>query len=85
MLLSDMSAPMAIPSGPGTSPVTTRGCVRGWTTTAERYAGGIAESVSELADLQLVQTAGVMIRSNSSAPLFKLYLINERDLFWSIE
>ena len=50
--------------------------------TAQRYAGGIAESVSELADLQLVQTAGVTIRVHSSAPLLKLYLINERDLFW---
>ena len=50
--------------------------------TAQRYAGGIAESVTELADLELVQSAGVEVRVHSSAPLFKLYLINEHDLFW---
>ena len=32
--------------------------------------------------MQLVQAAAVQIRVHSSAPLFKLYLINETELFW---
>jgi DNA-binding transcriptional regulator YhcF (GntR family) len=82
LLLSDMSVPMAIPSRAGDEPGDDPRVRARMARTAQRYAGGIAESVSELADLQLVQTAGVTIRVHSSAPLFKLYLINERDLFW---
>lgn len=50
--------------------------------TAERYAGGLQESLSELAALELVQKATVEIRVHRSAPLFKIYLINESDLFF---
>jgi DNA-binding transcriptional regulator YhcF (GntR family) len=82
LLLSDMTVPMAIPSRAGNDPGDDPRVRARMARTAQRYAGGIAESVSELADLQLVQSAGVEVRVHSSAPLFKLYLINEHDLFW---
>ena len=82
LLLSDMTVPMAIPSRAGDEPGDDPRVRARMARTTQRYAGGIAESVAELADLQLVQTAGVTVRVHSSAPLFKLYLINERELFW---
>ncbi|HLL61556.1 MAG TPA: winged helix-turn-helix domain-containing protein [Propionibacteriaceae bacterium] len=82
LLLSDMSVPMAIPSRAGDDPGDDPRVRARMAKTAQRYAGGITESVAELADLQLVQDAGVQVKVHSSAPLFKLYLINERDLFW---
>ena len=82
LLLSDMTVPMAIPSRAGDKPGDDPRVRQRMARTTQRYAGGIAESVSELADLQLVQAAAVQIRVHSSAPLFKLYLINETELFW---
>ena len=40
------------------------------------------ESVDELAELGLVEKATVEIRVHGSAPLFKLYLLNEEELFF---
>jgi hypothetical protein len=40
------------------------------------------ESIAELADLGLVQKASADVRVHGSAPLFKVYLINEHDLFF---
>ncbi|BAK37965.1 putative GntR family transcriptional regulator [Microlunatus phosphovorus NM-1] len=82
LLLSDMSVPMAIPSRAGDDPGDDPRVRARMERTATRYAGGIAESVSELAQLQLVQRAGVEVKVHSSAPLFKLYLINGSDLFF---
>jgi hypothetical protein len=55
LLLLDMSVPMAIPSRAGDEPGDDPRVRARMARTAQRYAGGIAESVSELADLQLVQ------------------------------
>lgn len=82
LLLSDMSVPMAIPSRAGDEPGDDPRVRARMERTASRYAGGIAESVAELAQLQLVQQTDVEIRVHSSAPLFKLYLINGTDLFF---
>ena len=82
LLLSDMSVPMAIPSRAGDHPGDDPSVRARMERTARRYAGGITESVAELADLQLVQQASVETRVHSSAPLFKLYLINGSDLFF---
>lgn len=82
LLLADMTVPMAIPSRSGANPGDDERLRRRMAKTAERYAGGIHHSVTELADLQLVQQASVEIRVQSSAPLFKLYLVNDADLFF---
>ena len=82
LLLSDMSVPMAIPSRAGDDPGDDPRVRARMERTASRYAGGIAESVAELAQLQLVQQTSVEIKVHSSAPLFKLYLLNGNDLFF---
>ncbi|MBA8793906.1 hypothetical protein FHX74_001511 [Friedmanniella endophytica] len=77
-----MSQPIAIPSRAGDDPgddPRVRGRMH---RTAERYAGGIRESLAELAQLGLVDQAVAHIRVHGSAPLFKLYLINDAELFF---
>lgn len=82
LLLSDMTVPMSIPSRAGDNPGDDPKVRGRMAKTAERYAGGILESLAELGDLRLVNTADVQIRVHSSAPLFKLYLINATELFF---
>lgn len=82
LLLADMSVPMAIPSRAGDDPGDDPRVRARMERTAQRYAGGISDSVAELAQLELVQQATVEVRVHSSASLFKLYLINNTDLFF---
>jgi hypothetical protein len=49
---------------------------------AERHSVAITEAVNELADLGLVEKATAEVRLAGSSPLFKVYLINEHDLFF---
>jgi DNA-binding transcriptional regulator YhcF (GntR family) len=81
LLLADLSRPIALPAkaGPdaGDDPQVRAQMARG----ADRDALGIAESIEELRDLGLVQKASVQIRVHSSAPLFKVFLLNNRELF----
>ena len=82
LLLSDMANPIALPSRAGTNPGDDP-AVRGrMARLVERHALGIVESVDELAELGLVEKATVEIRVHGSAPLFKLYLLNEEELFF---
>jgi hypothetical protein len=46
---------------------------------SRRHAGAIADTVEELQDLGRVPEASVEIRVHGSAPLFKLYLVNDVD------
>ena len=82
LLLSDMTVPMAIPSRAGDDPGDDPRVRARMERTAQRYAGGIFDSVAELAQMELVRLASVEIKVHSSAPLFKLYLINDTDLFF---
>jgi len=82
LLLSDMTVPMSIPSRAGDDPGDDPRVRQRMERTAQRYAGGINESVAELADLKLVSDATVEVKVHSSAPLFKIYLINGTDLFF---
>ena len=82
LLLSDMTVPMAIPSRAGDDPGDDPRVRARMERTAQRYAGGISDSVAELAQMELVRLATVEVRVHSSAPLFKLYLINGTDLFF---
>lgn len=82
MLLSDMDRPLAIPvnaSGDVDASGPVRERMAGITA---RHAGAIAATVEELADLGLVAEATVEIRVHGSAPLFKVYIINETDVFF---
>lgn len=50
--------------------------------TIERYAGGLKESVSELASLGLITRGTADIRVQPSAPATKQYIINKTELFF---
>jgi DNA-binding transcriptional regulator YhcF (GntR family) len=52
------------------------------TAIAGRHLGAISESVAELAELGLVKTASVDVRTHRLTPLFKLYLINGSEAFF---
>jgi DNA-binding transcriptional regulator YhcF (GntR family) len=82
LLLSDMKNPIALPSRAGDDPGDDPDVRERMSRLAERHAFGIVESVSELQALGLVERAEVSVRVHSSAPLFKLYLINQRELFF---
>lgn len=82
LLLSDMAAPMAIPSRAGENPGDDARVRARMAKTTQRYAGGIVENMDELRALGLVERASVEIRVHSSAPLFKLYLINHAEMFF---
>lgn len=82
MLLSDMSVPLAIPSRAGDQPGDDP-AVRGrMEKIARRHTAAIIDAVQELADFGLVEKATAEARVHSSAPLFKLYLLNDEDLFF---
>jgi DNA-binding transcriptional regulator YhcF (GntR family) len=82
LLLSDMTAPIALPSRAGDDPGDDPAVRDRMARLAERHSHAIIESVQELAELELVGEASVEVRVHGSAPLFKLYLINEHDLFF---
>lgn len=82
LLLSDMSQPIALPSRAGNDPGDDQRIRDRMAKTAERYAGGIHESLAELAHLGLVDTVKAEVRVHSSAPLFKIYLLNTSELFF---
>jgi len=82
MLLSDMTRPIALPSRAGDKPGDDPAVRERMAKATERHAGGIVESIAELAELGLVEKATAEIRVHGSAPLFKIYLINGRDLFF---
>lgn len=49
---------------------------------ANRHVSAIVDSVAELADLGLMETASAEVRVHRSAPLFKLYVLNESEVFF---
>lgn len=48
----------------------------------ERHAFGVVDEVLELKRIGLVESASVQIRLYPAVPLFKLYVINESDVFF---
>jgi DNA-binding transcriptional regulator YhcF (GntR family) len=82
MLLSDMTQPIALPSRAGDKPGDDQAVRDRMAKIAARHSEAIVESVNELAELGLVEKASAEVRVHGSAPLFKVYLINEMDLFF---
>lgn len=82
LLLADMSKPIALPIRAGDDPGDDPRVRRRMQRTIERYAGGIKDSLDELAQLGLVEEASAEVRLHSSAPLVKVYMINESELFF---
>ncbi|MEU7840634.1 GntR family transcriptional regulator [Micromonospora sp. NPDC049114] len=81
LLISDMSVPMALPALAATGsddPAVRKRAER----ITRRAADGIIDQVQELADLGLVKSATVDVRTHSIAPTFKLYMLNGREAFF---
>lgn len=82
MLLADTSNPLALPSRAGDNPGDDASVRERMAKTTERHALAITDSIQELSDLELVPKASAEVRVHSAAPLFKIYRINEQDLFF---
>ncbi|NKQ57123.1 winged helix-turn-helix transcriptional regulator [Amycolatopsis sp. K13G38] len=48
----------------------------------QRHTLAVVDTVNELADLGLVPNARAQVRINPAVPLFKLYLLNDADVFF---
>ena len=82
MLLADLRQPLALPSRAGSKPGEDQAVRDRMAKIAGRHSEAITEAVGELADLGLVEKATAEIRLYGSAPLFKVYLVNDHDLFF---
>jgi DNA-binding transcriptional regulator YhcF (GntR family) len=81
VLLSDMTVPMALPARAETQ--SDDPLVRGRAERiTRRAADGILDQVQELAELGLVRSATVDVRVHSAAPLFKVYFLNNEEVFF---
>lgn len=81
VLISDMTTPMALPALAETQlddPAVRDRAAR----ITRRAAEGIIDQVHELADLGLVRSASVDVRVHRAAPLFKLYILNNEEVFF---
>jgi len=81
LLLPDTTTPMSVPvlsDGLADDPVL-RERVR---TIGETNSAGIAHSVQVLAELGLIQSAKVEVKLYRGSPLFKLYILNNTEVFF---
>ncbi|MGH3341841.1 MAG: winged helix-turn-helix domain-containing protein [Carbonactinosporaceae bacterium] len=81
VMVSDMSSPMALPARAETrsdDPAVRERAER----ITRRAVDGIIDQVRELGDLGLVRSTSVEIRLHDAAPLFKVYLINNEEVFF---
>ncbi|TDO62584.1 regulatory GntR family protein [Kribbella sp. VKM Ac-2571] len=82
LLLPDLSQPLAVPSRAGSKPGDDPAVRDRVAEIAHRSAGAIAESVRELGELGLVQKTEVETRVIPLSMMFKMYLINDEELFF---
>ena len=81
VLISDMTAPMALPARAETQsddPAVRERAER----ITRRAADGIIDQVAELGDLGLVRSTTVEVRMHRASPLFKLYILNNEEVFY---
>ena len=81
LMLSDMSAPMALPARAETQADDPAVRARAERIT-RRAAEGIIDQVRELGELGLVRSADAAVRVHGIAPTFKLYLLNNEEAFF---
>jgi DNA-binding transcriptional regulator YhcF (GntR family) len=81
VLLSDLSVPVALPARAETQSDDAAVRARSDRIT-RRAAGGIVDQVTELGDLGLVKSASVEVRVIRSTPMFKLYVLNDEEVFY---
>jgi DNA-binding transcriptional regulator YhcF (GntR family) len=81
LLVPDTSTPWTLPAtvdGLHDSPAFRKRATR----IMERHTSSIVESVNELGDLGLVKEAHAEVRACPTVPLFKLYIINNEEVFF---
>lgn len=81
VLISDMTAPMALPTRAETQaddPVVRERAER----ITRRAAEGVIDQVTELGDLGLIRSTTVEVRMHRASPLFKLYILNGEEVFY---
>ncbi|NES29886.1 GntR family transcriptional regulator [Micromonospora terminaliae] len=81
VLVSDMSVPMALPARAETQaddPAVRERADR----ITRRAVDGIIDQVSELGDLGLIRSATVEVRIHRGSPQFKLYMLNDEEVFF---
>jgi DNA-binding transcriptional regulator YhcF (GntR family) len=81
LLLVDLSQPTALPSRAGDEPGDDPRIRQRMSEIAQRHSTAISDSVRELGDLGLVEKASAEVRVLGTAPLFKVYILNNHDLF----
>jgi DNA-binding transcriptional regulator YhcF (GntR family) len=81
MLLSDLSVPVALPARAETRADDLAVRERADRIT-RRAVGAVVDQVRELADLGLVAEAAAEVRVYKSAPQFKLYILNNEEVFF---
>jgi hypothetical protein len=80
-MISDMSVPMALPASAESrsdDPSIRERADR----ITRRAADAIIDQVRELGDLGLVPSVSVDVRAHSATPLFKLYVLNNEEVFF---
>lgn len=82
MLLADPTEDGALPTPVERTPSQVKAVRARLADLTHRHAGGITDSLHELADLGLIDSAQVESRVTSASPLFKCYLINGVDAFF---
>jgi DNA-binding transcriptional regulator YhcF (GntR family) len=81
ILISDMTAPMALPTRVETQ--TDDPAVRERAERITRRAvDAIIDQVTELGDLGLIRSASVEVRLQRASPQFKLYILNTEEVFY---
>lgn len=82
LLLPNLSRPLALPTAASGDEADSQRARDRMARITERHTSAIAESVVELADLELVKAASVEVRTHGTAPMFKAYIVNEQDVFF---
>lgn len=81
LLVADTSAPLVLPV-PASTGVDDPAVRRRAERISQRALGNLVDSVTELADLGLVKSADVEIRTHSLGPQVKLYVLNNEEIFF---
>jgi hypothetical protein len=80
-LISDTSVPMALPARAETQsddPAVRERADR----ITRRAMSGIIDQITELGDLGVIPSANVAVRVHQAGPLFKLYMLNNEEVFF---
>jgi transcriptional regulator with XRE-family HTH domain len=82
VLLPDMARPLAFPVSVSGDPADDERARARMTLISDRHLGAIRDAAEELHNFGFVDDVSVEARFHGSAPSFKAYIINDRDVFF---